>query len=148
MLHLDRGACMCVLCRAVAAGESVEVTVATPKTSTTSAPPPPPARGGVDIVDRVIVKGLGETVSEDALRRFLTPYGDVSDVYFPKHVESGRLKGFAFVQFSGLGFDPRQVRTLRGCEQPRSLVCCVLRSPRSALALCFCSWRDHTPSRV
>ena len=64
-------------------------------------PPPPPQReGDLAIPAKVFVGNLNFTTTESHLADLLSEAGQVVDVYLPADRNTGRPRGFAFVEFS------------------------------------------------
>ena len=61
-----------------------------------AAPPDPKDLPGVS----VLVRNISFDARSDDLRDAFSKYGNVLDVYLPKHRDTGRVKGIAFIKFA------------------------------------------------
>ena len=61
-----------------------------------AAPPDPKDLPGVS----VLVRNISFDARSDDVRDAFSKYGNVLDVYMPKHRDTGRVKGIAFVKFA------------------------------------------------
>jgi RNA recognition motif-containing protein len=81
---------------------------------------------------KVYVGNINYRTSDQALRQLFTEYGNVESVHLAKDRESGRFRGFAFVEMSnsdeaakaitaldGQEIDGRQLRVKEAEDRPR-----------------------------
>lgn len=89
--------------------------------------------GFLQMSAKVYVGNINYRTSDEGLRDIFGEYGEVTSVHFAKDRESGRFRGFAFVEMSssdeaaraiealdGKEVDGRQLRVKEAEERPRS----------------------------
>lgn len=64
----------------------------------------------------VWISGLEDGATADLVRAACLPFGDVRDVSLPLDAKSGKLRGFAFVEFDEEGDANACVENLHGAE--------------------------------
>jgi RNA recognition motif-containing protein len=82
---------------------------------------------------KVYVGNINYRTSDEALRQIFTEYGNVESVHLAKDRESGRFRGFAFIDMSskdeateaikaldGKEIDGRQLRVKEAEDRPRT----------------------------
>ena len=50
-------------------------------------------------VTKMFVGGMKDSTSEDDIRNVFGPYGDIKDIAIVKDKQTGKVKGFCFVEF-------------------------------------------------
>lgn len=81
---------------------------------------------------KIYVGNLSYQTREDALKALFESYGEVTSVHFAKDRETGRFRGFAFLEMTsaedvakavasldGNDFDGRQLRVKEAEDRPR-----------------------------
>lgn len=64
----------------------------------------------------IYVGNLSYDVTEDDLNHVFADYGDVKRVYLPTDRETGRMRGFGFVEMSNDSEEEKAIETLDGAE--------------------------------
>lgn len=64
----------------------------------------------------IYVGNLSYQVTEDAISSVFAEYGEVKRVQLPKDRETGRLRGFAFVEMSSEAEEQAAIEALDGAE--------------------------------
>jgi RNA recognition motif-containing protein len=68
----------------------------------------------------VFLGGLPETATIAAVRAVMVPFGDVKSVDLPVHYESGKIRGYAFVEFTDPDDAAEAIYNLDGASFPSS----------------------------
>ncbi len=64
----------------------------------------------------IYVGNLSYDVTEDDLNSVFAEYGSVKRVYVPTDRETGRMRGFAFVEMNSVAEEDKAIETLDGAE--------------------------------
>ncbi|YAI82984.1 MAG: RNA recognition motif domain-containing protein [cyanobacterium endosymbiont of Rhopalodia sterrenbergii] len=64
----------------------------------------------------IYVGNLSYDVTEDDLNSVFAEYGSVKRVYVPTDRETGRMRGFAFVEMNSVTEEDKAIETLDGAE--------------------------------
>ncbi|BAP17053.1 MAG: RNA-binding protein [cyanobacterium endosymbiont of Epithemia adnata isolate EadnSB Bon19] len=64
----------------------------------------------------IYVGNLSYDVTEDDLNSVFAEYGSVKRVYVPTDRETGRMRGFAFVEMNSVNEEDKAIETLDGAE--------------------------------
>jgi RNA recognition motif-containing protein len=64
----------------------------------------------------IYVGNLSYDVTEDDLQAVFADYGQVTRVYLPQDRESGRIRGFGFVEMSNETEEDKAIETLDGAK--------------------------------
>lgn len=64
----------------------------------------------------IYIGNLSYEVTEDDLKSVFTDYGSVKRVHLPTDRETGRLRGFAFVEMNSLTEEDSAITALDGAE--------------------------------
>ena len=64
----------------------------------------------------IYVGNLSYDVNKEDLEEVFTEYGSVKRVHIPKDRESGRMRGFAFVEMDSADQEQEAISTLDGAE--------------------------------
>ena len=74
-----------------------------------------PEEGG-PISSKIFVGNLNYETTQDELTEFLAEAGDIVDVFLPNDRETGRPRGFAFVEFSSSDEAAEAIERFDGSE--------------------------------
>ncbi len=64
----------------------------------------------------IYVGNLSYEVAEEELKQVFVEYGDVKSIYLPLDRESGRIRGFAFVEMGSDAEEANAIESLDGAE--------------------------------
>ncbi|MDJ0714732.1 MAG: RNA-binding protein [Prochloraceae cyanobacterium] len=64
----------------------------------------------------IYLENLSHSVTEEALRELFCDYGNLRNLYLPRDLETGRIKGVAFVEMETEALEARASTDLDGRE--------------------------------
>ncbi len=65
---------------------------------------------------RLWIANLPSSIEESELTEFLTPFGEIQDVCIPRHFDTGKAKGYAFVEFENKAIAQELIPKLNGLK--------------------------------
>ncbi|MDJ0717194.1 MAG: RNA-binding protein [Prochloraceae cyanobacterium] len=64
----------------------------------------------------IYLENLSDSVTEEALRKLFSNYGNLKNLYLPHDLETGRIKGLAFVEMETEALEAQASTDLDGRE--------------------------------